>query len=158
MNVDDHRTDAASAIREGRPSDLDGLAALWERSVRATHDFLSENDITTLRPEVCRALAAPGLWVIERDGGAAGFMILDGAMIEALFIDPDHRSGGLGTRLINHARRLCADARSLRVDVNEQNPAALAFYRARGFAVTGRSPLDGTGRPFPLLHLVLVLA
>ena len=41
----------------------------------------------------------------------------------------------------------------LRVDVNEQNPEALGFYLANGFEVTGRSPLDGQGRPFPLLHL-----
>jgi putative acetyltransferase len=41
----------------------------------------------------------------------------------------------------------------LRVDVNEGNPGALAFYRRLGFTQTGRSPLDGAGRPYPLLHL-----
>ena len=41
------------------------------------------------------------------------------------------------------------------VDVNEQNPQALGFYRHLGFEQVGRSPLDGQGRPFPLLHLRL---
>ena len=41
----------------------------------------------------------------------------------------------------------------LTVDVNEQNPAAVGFYEAVGFAVVGRSPLDDAGRPFPLLHM-----
>ncbi|MEQ9247207.1 MAG: GNAT family N-acetyltransferase, partial [Nitratireductor sp.] len=29
------------------------------------------------------------------------------------------------------------------------------FYRKMGFAVTGRSPRDGDGRPYPLLHMSL---
>jgi len=42
----------------------------------------------------------------------------------------------------------------LRVDVNEQNAGASAFYESMGFQVAGRSPLDRQGRPYPLLHLV----
>lgn len=38
------------------------------------------------------------------------------------------------------------------VDVNEQNPDALAFYEGRGFVIKGRSETDGEGRPFSLLH------
>ncbi len=45
----------------------------------------------------------------------------------------------------------CTDAPE--VDVNEQNTQALDFYLRRGFHVVGRSPLDGQGRPYPLLHL-----
>jgi len=32
-------------IRLARAADYDTLVALWERSVRATHDFLTEDDI-----------------------------------------------------------------------------------------------------------------
>ena len=38
------------------------------------------------------------------------------------------------------------------LDVNEQNPGAVEFYRRRGFEQVGRSPVDSDGRPFPLLH------
>jgi putative acetyltransferase len=41
----------------------------------------------------------------------------------------------------------------LTVDVNEQNPEAVAFYLALGFHVVGRSATDAEGRPFPLLRL-----
>jgi putative acetyltransferase len=41
------------------------------------------------------------------------------------------------------------------VDVNEQNEQALGFYRHLGFEVVGRSPLDGQGKPYPLLHMTL---
>ena len=40
-------------IRRARAADHDTLVALWERSVRATHDFLTEADIgraATSRP------------------------------------------------------------------------------------------------------------
>jgi putative acetyltransferase len=52
--------------------------------------------------------------------------------------------------LLAHARGLKG---TLRVDVNEQNQSAVEFYRASGFTVVGRSPLDDGGRPFPLLHM-----
>ena len=39
-------------IRRARAADLDTLVALWERSVRATHEFLTEDDIGALRPLV----------------------------------------------------------------------------------------------------------
>jgi putative acetyltransferase len=45
-----------------------------------------------------------------------------------------------------------------KVDVNEQNPDAVGFYQHLGFNVIGRSPLDGQGNPFPLLHLELCRA
>lgn len=41
------------------------------------------------------------------------------------------------------------------VDVNEQNPQGVAFYRHMGFEQVGRSELDGQGNPFPLLHMRL---
>jgi putative acetyltransferase len=56
----------------------------------------------------------------------------------------------VGRRLARHAVvRLGATT----VDVNEQNPEAVAFYLRLGFRVEGRSELDSTGKPFPLLHM-----
>ncbi len=43
-------------IRRARASELEALAALWERSVRATQDFLTESDIEELRAQVREAL------------------------------------------------------------------------------------------------------
>lgn len=141
-------------IRRARAADLDTLVALWERSVRATHDFLTEADIDALRPLVRRALSddALELWVLtEKADVPTGFMGLAGHDIAALFLEPTHRGRGGGRRLVAHAQRL-RDGH-LTVDVNEQNPAAHGFYEALGFVVVARSPLDDDGRPFPVLHL-----
>ncbi len=141
-------------IRRARASELEALAALWERSVRATHDFLAESDIEELRPHVHEALGDAGLelWVLAgADDAAEGFMGLAGDDIAALFLEPARRGRGGGRRLVEHALGLRGG--DLTVDVNEQNPAAVRFYEAVGFAVVGRSPLDDAGRPFPLLHM-----
>jgi putative acetyltransferase len=141
-------------IRAARRSDHDTLVALWERSVRATHDFLAETDIVALRPSVAEALGdgALELWVLaDAVDAPIGFMGLAGDDISALFLDPASRGRGGGRRLVAHAQALRGGA--LTVDVNEQNVPARGFYEARGFVVVGRSPVDDAGRPFPLLHM-----
>ena len=141
-------------IRSARAADFGTLVALWERSARATHDFLTEADIGALRPLVAEALSDDALevWVLtEKADVPIGFMGLAGHDIAALFLEPAHRRQGGGRLLVAHAQRL-RDSH-LTVDVNEQNPAARGFYEALGFVVVGRSPVDDDGRPFPILHM-----
>jgi putative acetyltransferase len=140
-------------IRRPLSTDPDTLVDLWLRSVRATHAFLTESDIQTFLPFVREYLSSPetDLWVLcSDDGGLMGFMGMSGSKMEALFIDPKYQRCGGGRRLVEHAKQLHGE---LTVDVNEQNPAALRFYEACGFVMEGRSPLDGMGKPFPLLHM-----
>jgi putative acetyltransferase len=139
-------------IREAVTLDRDVLVDIWLRSVRATHDFLTEEHIQSMLPEV-RDVALPALelWVLcGETGKVVGFLGLSGASIDALFLCPRYLRRGGGRMLVEHARRLRG---ALAVDVNEQNPSALKFYEACGFEVIGRSAVDEAGRPFPLLHL-----
>ena len=142
---------------QGRAPELVGrLAQVWERSVRATHGFLSEDDIAGLRPEVAAGLAAVGrLAVAWQDGAAVGFAGAQDSHLEMLFVDDAARGAGVGGALLAHAVKRWG-VRTL--DVNEQNPLAAGFYERAGFVVVGRSPVDGAGRPFPLLHMRLGLA
>ena len=142
-------------IRRGTPTDRDVLFDVWLRSVEATHAFVSEADIQSFKPLVRDYLASTDteFWVLcTADGAVAGFMGLHGPTLESLFLAPEfHRRGG-GRRLVEHARTLHGE---LTVDVNEQNAPARAFYEACGFVLEGRSDLDETGRPYPLLHMRL---
>jgi putative acetyltransferase len=139
-------------IRRSLPTDADALLDIWLRSVRATHDFLSEDDIQSFVPLVREhALVDLDIWVLCSDSGLpVGFMGMSGSKIEALFLAPEFLRRGGGRRLVEHARDLHGE---LTVDVNEQNPEAIKFYEACGFVVEGRSELDSNGLPFPLLHL-----
>lgn len=150
-----HSTASEVRVRKGLPNDIDQLIIIWHRSVEATHKFLTAADIAMLEPEVQAGLRQREVWVAEVDGVLAGFMAMNDNMIEALFIDPTYMGRKLGTGFIDHARKLRGCDMELRVDVNEDNPGALAFYLARGFRQMGRSETDSSGRPWPLLHLVL---
>ncbi|KOF53630.1 MULTISPECIES: GNAT family N-acetyltransferase [unclassified Achromobacter] len=141
-------------IRERNHGDDLVLADIWLRSVRATHTFLTEQDIDALYPQVLNVyLPAVRVWVCEdEDGEIAGFIGLDGNKVQMLFVDASKRGRGAGRRLLNFARSLHG---SLLVDVNEQNPQAHGFYLHYGFVDVGRSERDAAGRPFPVLHMRL---
>ena len=141
-------------VRRARPEDRPEMFELWERSVRATHHFLTESDISQLRPIVAELFASGPLelWVVVRSSDRPlGFLGYAQHSVEALFIDPDHRGSGAGKLLMAHAQALSGTA--LSVDVNEQNEGAVGFYLAQGFVVVSRSALDAQGRPFPILHM-----
>ena len=142
-------------IRRATPADQDRLFDVWLRSAVATHAFVSDADIEAFKPLVRDYLASneTEFWVLcDSDGSIMGFMGIAGPTMESLFLAPEfHRRGG-GRRLVEHARAMRGE---LTVEVNEQNTAAVEFYEACGFVVEGRSELDGTGRPYPLLHMRL---
>ena len=136
------------------PSDYPELTQVWEASVRATHHFLPEADILYFRPLVQNELLKSVKLFCIRDphAGILGFSGLAGDTLEMLFVRPDQFGHGIGKRLLLHA---VEQEGARRVDVNEQNPRALAFYQHMGFVVQRRSPLDAMGKPYPILHLEL---
>ena len=133
--------------------ELDALTDLWERSVRATHDFLAPEDIPFFRRMV-REEALSGveeLYVIRDSGnGFAAFAGIGADRLEMLFVAPSARGKGLGRELVEHVAVHCGVRR---VDVNEQNAQAAGFYARMGFRVVSRDALDPSGRPYPILHL-----
>lgn len=141
-------------IEAANVRDYDALMAIWEDAVRATHHFLREDDIAALRP-LLRERYLPALTVSvcrNAAGEALGFMGTAQARLEMLFVAPAHFGCGIGRLLVTEA----VQHKGVReLDVNEQNPGAATFYQRMGFEVAGRSPLDGEGRPFPLLHMRL---
>lgn len=142
---------SAARIRRARPQDGARAVAIWAAAVDATHDFLAPADRAAIGREVAAFLPAAPLWLaVDDDDRAQGFMLLDGAHMEALFIDPGQRGTGIGRRLVEHALTLHP---AITTDVNEQNAQAVGFYRHLGFVPTGRSARDGQGRPYPLIHL-----
>lgn len=130
------------------------LIEIWEASVRATHSFLSEENIRNLRPLILEHyFDAVDLRVAKNENGEiVGFIGVAEQNVEMLFISPEYRNKGIGSLLLKNAIQ---NQGAQKVDVNEQNPDAIGFYERLGFSVVGRSPLDGQGNPFPLLHLKL---
>lgn len=135
-------------------ADYPALIDLWEASVRATHHFLPEAEILALRPLIFdhNFDAVAQHCACTEEGSIAGFCGLCDGKIEMLFVAPAARGSGVGRQLVEHAIDQCG---ATLVDVNEQNEQAVGFYLKMGFTVTGRSPLDGQDKPYPLRHMVL---
>ena len=139
------------SIRPSRPDEGQRALEIWRRAVDATHDFLSADDRQAIEDMVSDFLPQAPLWLaVDENDHPWALMLLDQGHMEALFVDPARRGTGLGSALLRHALTLHP---RLSTDVNEQNPQALGFYQKMGFQPTGRSALDGQGRPYPLIHL-----
>ena len=138
-------------LRPSRPEDGDRVVAIWAAAVDATHDFLSPEDRAAIGEEVRTFLPGAALTVaVDRHDRPVGFMLIAGGHMEALFVDPAYRGTGIGAALVRHALTVHP---KLTTDVNEQNSQAVGFYEKMGFKHIGRSPLDGQGKPYPLIHL-----
>lgn len=89
--------------------ELDALTDLWERSVRAPHDFLAPEDIPFFRRMVRQeALPAAEIYVIRDSGnGFAAFAGIGADRLEMLFVAPSARGKGLGRELVEHVAVHC---------------------------------------------------
>jgi len=138
-------------IRPSTPDDGQRVIEIWRGAVHATHDFLAPQDLAEIDSLVCDFLPKTPLWIaIDDTDETVGFMGMTENGIDALFIDRTRRGSGIGRLMIDYARSLHP---VLTVDVNEQNAQAVGFCERMGFVRTGRSPVDGQGRPYPLIHM-----
>lgn len=128
------------------------LLEVWEKSVRATHLFLSDEEVRNIKNYVPQALnGIAHLLIAENEEGTpVAFMGVEDGSLEMLFITPQERGKGLGKQLI------CCGIENYGVErlaVNEQNPQAKGFYEHMGFKVYKRTETDEQGNPYPLLYM-----
>ena len=130
------------------------LATIWESSVRATHDFLSETDIQYFKSTMPTVLLGTPYLIVALDetNQPIGFMGINEPEIDMLFIDNEYRGQGIGKALINFG---ITNYQANQLTVNEQNPQAIGFYEHMGFVTYQRQVTDDQGQPFPILKMRL---
>lgn len=127
------------------------VLTVWEKSVIATHDFLSSTDFKEIK-ELVNDINFSDFQVfcLTKKELVLGFIGVADKKVEMLFIDPKYFGQGLGYKLLSLAvKELNAD----KVDVNEQNTKALKFYQKFGFETYERTEKDEQGRNYPLLRM-----
>lgn len=141
-------------IEQCTPGDYPELIEVWERSVRETHHFLTEDYIQYLRPLILQNyFDAVRLFCIRNASGKiSAFLGLSDDKVEMLFVDPVARGKGIGKLLMQYA---IEEHKISKVDVNEQNEQAVGFYRKLGFHVVHRQAVDSLGKPYPILEMEL---
>ena len=142
-------------IREAKDRNADlmhSLLTVWESSVRATHLFLTDEEIKNIKQYVPQALREiPHLLIVEsEDGAPVAFAGIDGHKLEMLFVSAENRGKGVGRQLLKYT----IDTYAMNeLAVNEQNPQAIGFYEHMGFQIYKRSETDGQGNPYPILYM-----
>ena len=137
-------------VRKGTAADAPRALEIWRDAVDATHGFLTPEHRVEIDALVANWLPTAELWMVDDDTRPVGFLVMDGEMIDALFVDPAVHGQGFGSALLARALTLAPGAL---VEASEQATNALPFYEARGFVRIGRSETDPQGRPYPLVLL-----
>lgn len=133
---------------------LSVLLTVWENSVRATHLFLSYEEVNYIKEYVPQALSGVEHLIVaeEENSTPVAFMGVEDTRLEMLFLSPEERGKGLGKRLIEYGTK---NYGIQEVTVNEQNPQAVGFYKHMGFETYKRTEYDEEGNPYPLLYMKL---
>jgi putative acetyltransferase len=142
-----------SQFRLATPEDYPRIMKIWESAVKATHDFLSEGDFHYFKDIIPKDyLPNLDVYLITENGETKGFASVAEGNLEMLFIHDDARGKGFGKNLYQFIKEKTG---LTKVDVNEQNPQAIGFYKKMGFKQIGRSEQDGSGKDYPIIHMSL---
>ncbi|NNC38099.1 MAG: GNAT family N-acetyltransferase [Acidimicrobiales bacterium] len=106
---------------------------------------VSEGDFETLE-----------IWVAERDHAIVGMLDIRfedaRCILEALFIDPEIKSAGIGRLMFEKCEQRCREAGASLIEV-DSDPEAQAFYEKMGMIKTGEIPSGSiAGRFLPRLE------
>lgn len=127
---------------------------IWEKSVLATHHFLTHDDFKKIKGIVeCINFNDLQVFCLIKDNLVLGFVGVADKKIEMLFLDPQYFGKGFGQKLLNFAVK---KLEAYTLDVNEQNKKALKFYQRFGFEIFKRTEVDDQGKSYPLLRMKLI--
>jgi diamine N-acetyltransferase len=136
-------------IRRAEPKDAETVLELI-RGLAAYEHLLDE--VTGTAPDLAATLFSdqPRAFceIAEWNGSAAGyalwfysystFVCQHGIFLEDLYVRPEHRSHGIGKRLLAHLARRCVEEKLGRLEwaVLDWNEPAIGFYRRQGTALS----------------------
>ena len=135
---------ASPEIRPMEPSELESVVRMWRRSRDDAQPWLEErmgrspdDDLRHFRDVVARE---DDVWIALAAGRLAGLLALRPGHVDHLYVEPALQKRGIGSALLDHAKRLCPGG--LALYTHQRNVRARAFYERRGFRAVefGTSP------------------
>lgn len=153
-------------VRTAGERDLAAVRALLVETWHATYDSIyGAAKVTEISDEwhsiasLKARLARPNSeFLVADDGKRIGGMAFAAAttdakivMLNQLYVHPTCQRQGIGQALLEEVEASFPEARTLRVEVEEANAPAVAFYRAKGFLPAGNTADCGGGSELPPL-------
>ena len=142
-----------AGFRAAAAADADALLDLVEAFYREEGYPFDRSAARRALIGLVRAPARGWVWVIERRSKPVGYVVVTlgysleyrgaTALVDELYILPEHRGRGLGSKALRLVERVCASSRvrTVHLEVERSNAGADALYRRLGFADRGRSLL-----------------
>ncbi len=130
------------AIRGMRADELAPLADLW---VASWQEAMPAIDFAQRWAWISTVLADPAstTLVVERDGTALGFVVVEGTLLHQLVVASAAKGSGAATALVAAVKARAPGG--LALEVNQDNPRAVRFYVREGFRSTGEGRNAGSG-------------
>lgn len=122
-------------IRAYEPSDLEELVAFWHEATTMAYPYIAimqQYTIDSHRAYFQRVILAEySVWVGELDGQLVGFLAINQDFIDQLYVRVSQQQRGIGSALLEQAKRLSPT--HLRLYAFQKNQPARAFYERHGF-------------------------
>jgi GNAT superfamily N-acetyltransferase len=130
------------AIRRGGPRDARAAADLYLRARAAALSAGSippgVHDADNVRGYFASHIVEDcELWVAEEGGALVGILVLDGEMVDQLYVEPGWTGRGVGSALLAIAKR--ERPHGLRLWTFQSNAGAQRFYERHGFVAVRRT-------------------
>ncbi|MBZ9998594.1 MULTISPECIES: GNAT family N-acetyltransferase [unclassified Mesorhizobium] len=148
-------------VRTAGDRDLAAIRALLVETWHATYDAIYGAERVTEITDAWHSIASlkarlakPNSEFLvaddgQRIGGMAFAEALDGGgvvMLKQLYVQPRLQGRGIGGMLLDEIIESFPEARAIRLEVEEKNTRAIAFYQANGFVQTGRTDNCGSAQ------------
>jgi ribosomal protein S18 acetylase RimI-like enzyme len=161
-------------VRTAGERDLEAIRALLVETWHATYDGIyGAEKVTEITDDwhsiasLRRRLSRPNSeFLVADDGKRVGGMSFAEAdetggtvILKQLYVLPAFQGRGIGSMLLDEVIESFAEAKLMRLEVEEANDKAIAFYVAQGFARTGRTANCGdqnSGIPALVYEMPLV--
>ena len=129
-------------IRKLQDADIDRVADIWLDANLKAHSFISPQYWKGNFETVKKMLPQAEVYVYENDREIWGFIGLNGAYIEGIFVSGEMQSRGVGKRLLDFVKTKKTE---LRLNVYQKNMRAIRFYQREGFKILREGMDEATG-------------
>ena len=129
-------------IRENDREDYISLVKTFYDTDAVMHP-IPEKYITDTFQELMRCDTFARCYIFEHEGKIAGYALTARTFsqeagglcvfVEEVFVLPEYRSMGFGSEFFSYLMRDEPDVKRLRLEVEEENPRAIALYKRMGF-------------------------
>lgn len=132
-------------IRKYKSEDMNSILGIWLSASAEAHHFI-DSTFWQSKVEDMRNLYIPAseTYVFETNEEIVGFYCLYGDTLAAIFVLPSDQGKGIGSVLINDAKKR---RKQLQLTVYKVNCSSIEFYKKHGFVISGEQTDKHTGQP-----------